>query len=405
MTRRARSPFRPADVAATRRPVDEARQLPARAFLDPAVFAWEQEAWFARDWLCVGRASDLAEPGRYALAEVAGERLILVRDRAGALGAFHNVCRHRGATLLEAATGRLPRIQCPYHAWTYGLDGRLSRAPHTERLRDFDLAEAGLVPVRCATWQGFIFVSLDPAGPPLTEALADLPAHLAHLDLAGLRRVRSLDYDVAADWKAVAQNYSECLHCPGVHPQLNRITPYDVGANFVSHGSWAGGYMCLVGGFETLAVDGLRHGRPPLRGWSAADDGRAYYLVVWPNLFLSVLPDYAMIHQVWPRAAGRSLVHCEWLFPPEAVTRADFDPAGVIDFWDLTNRQDWHVCELVQEGMSSRAYVPGRYTLMEDMVHAFDLMLADRYAADGVTTRFEPRRDRWAPARSQARRG
>ena len=398
----SRSPFSAAEVAATRRPVDEARQLPARAFLDPAVFAWEQESWFGRDWLCVGRASDVAGPGEYALAEAAGERLILLRGADEVVRAFHNVCRHRGATLLEGEGGRLPRIQCPYHAWTYGLDGRLTRAPHTEHLKGFEPEAEGLVPVRCRVWQGFLFVSLDPAEPAFDEALGDLPDHVDHLELAGLQRVRRIDYDVAADWKAVAENYSECLHCPGVHPQLNRITPYDVGENFVARGPWAGGYMCLAPGFETLATDGLLHGRPPLPGWSEADAGRATYLVLWPNLLLSVLPDYVMTHQVWPLAAGRSLVRCEWLFPSGTVARPDFDPSGVIDFWDLTNRQDWHVCELVQQGMASRSYRPGRYTLMEDMVHAFDLMVADRYAGDGRTTRFPPRADKWS-ARRRAR--
>ena len=396
------SPFSPADVAATRRPVDEARQLPARAFVDPAVFAWEQEAWFGRDWLCVGRASDAAVAGEYFLAEAAGERLIVLRGQDGGLRAFHNVCRHRGATILEAEAGRVPRLQCSYHAWVYDLEGRLSRAPHTERLQGFELDAEGLVPARCGIWQGFVFVSLDPDGSALDQALGDLPGHVGHLDLAGLRRARRIDYTVAADWKAVAENYSECLHCPGVHPQLNRITPYDVGENFVAHGSWAGGYMCLAPGFETLATDGRSHGRPPLPGWSGSDAGRAYYLLLWPNLLLSILPDYVMTHQVWPLAAGRSLVRCEWLFPPEAMAQPDFDPGGVVDFWDLTNRQDWHVCELVQQGMSSRSYRPGRYTLMEDMVHAFDLMVADRYAADGGASRFPPRADKWS-GRSRAR--
>lgn len=395
----ARSPFLPADVAPTRRPVELARQLPARAFLDPEVHAWEQEAWFARDWICVGREGDVAAPGEYALADLAGERLVLIRGRDGVLRAFHNMCRHRGATLLEEERGRLPRVQCPYHAWTYGLDGRLSRAPHTEQLPDFDLAGEGLVPVRCAAWQGFVFVSLAADGPGLLETLADLPVRLAHLDLATPRPVRRIDYEVAADWKAVAQNYSECLHCPGVHPQLNRITPYDVGENFSSQGPWAGGYMCLADGFETLSEDGQARGRPHLGGWSAGDEGRAYYLLIWPNLLLSVLPDYLMTHQVWPVAAGRSRVRCTWYFPAEALARDGFDPAGVIGFWDLTNRQDWHVCELVQQGMSSRAYVPGRYTLMEDMVHAFDLMVADRYAADGIVSHFEPRHDKWSEPR------
>jgi Rieske 2Fe-2S family protein len=132
-----------------------------------------------------------------------------------------------------------------------------------------------------------------------------------------------------------------------------------------------------------------------LPGLSAEDERRIYYFVLWPNLLLSLHPDYVMTHQVWPIDAERSRVVCEWLFHPETMARPDFDPTDAIDFWDLTNRQDWRVCELQQQGTRSRAYVPGRYSLMEDMVHAFDLMAADRYAGDGVTSRFGPRHDKW----------
>jgi Rieske 2Fe-2S family protein len=264
---------------------------------------------------------------------------------------------------------------------------------------DFDPADNGLVPARVETWQGFVFLNLDPSAPPLQESFVDLPDRLGRFDLARLRRVRRIDYDVAANWKVIGDNYSECYHCPGVHPQLNHLTPYDVGENFTSEGPWAGGWMQLAEGFETMSVDGLAGGRAPIRGWSAEQDGRrVYYFVVWPNILVSLFPDYLMTHQVWPVEPGRSLVRCEWFFDPDAIARPDFDPSGPVDFWDLTNRQDWHVCELVQQGTGSRAYRPGRYSYMEDMVHAFDLMLADRYANDDVLTRFEPRHDKWRGA-------
>jgi Rieske 2Fe-2S family protein len=400
MTRAPRSPLSPREVAATRLPLERASQLPPRVFHDPAVWDYEREAWFARDWVCVAREEDAAAAGEYVLAEVAGERLLVVRGADGALRAFFDVCRHRGAMLVEGDAGRAARFQCPYHAWVYDLEGRLTRAPHTRELVDFEPDHNGLLPVRLATWQGLVFVSLAPEGPGLLQQLADLPPHLASYRLAELRRARRVDYEVAADWKVVAQNYSECYHCPGVHPQLNRLTPYDVGGNYAAQGSWAGGWMELTEGFETLSVDGLRHGRPLLPGWSAARDGRrVYYFVVWPNLFVSLFPDYLMTHQVWPREAGRAWIRCEWSFPPQAMARPDFDPAGVVDFWDLTNRQDWHVCELVQQGTGSRAYSAGRYAYMEDMVHAFDLLLADRYAADGQVTREAPRLDKFRGAR------
>jgi Rieske 2Fe-2S family protein len=371
-------------------------------FHDLDVFAFEQERWFARTWLCVGREEDVAEAGTYLLVRAAGESVVILRDRNGAVNAFHNVCRHRGSTLLdEPATdngvGKLVRIQCPYHAWVYDLDGSLKRAPHTEEIHDFVAQDQGLVPVQLGTWQGFLFINLDPSAESLVDYLADLPSAVADYPIGSLRRARRIEYEVGANWKVIGENYSECLHCPGVHPQLNRLSPYDRGWNLESNGPWAGGWMELVDYADTMSVDGGSHGRPYLDGIGDENTRRVYYIVLWPNMLLSLHPDYVMTHQVWPLDAERSHVVCEWLFDPRTMAQPGFDPTDAVDFWDLTNRQDWAVCERQQEGTRSRAYVPGRYSLMEDMVHTFDLMVADRYADDGVTTRFAPRHDKWAP--------
>ncbi len=208
------SPLTAAEIAPVRRPYREAGMLPPRVFHDPAVFAFEQDRWFARDWLCVGRAEQAATPGGYFLVRPGGENVIVLRGADGVLRAFYNVCRHRGSTLLEEPCGAVSKILCPYHAWVYDVDGSLRRARHTEGLSGFDPAANGLVPVRCETWQGFVFVSLDPAAPPLTGWLGDLPEHFARFDLAALRRIRRISYDVAANWKVIAENYSECYHCP-----------------------------------------------------------------------------------------------------------------------------------------------------------------------------------------------
>ncbi|HET7676856.1 MAG TPA: aromatic ring-hydroxylating dioxygenase subunit alpha [Candidatus Limnocylindrales bacterium] len=396
------SPVGAADVAATRQRVERASLLPPRVFHDPAVFEYEQAAWFGTSWLYVGRDEDARETGEYFLASVAGESLAIVRGEDQLLRAFYNVCRHRGARVVEGEKGRLARFQCPYHAWTYGLDGTLRRARHTDPLEDFEPLENSLVPARLESWQGFVFISLDDAAPTLAAVLGDFQRRLDRWELTALRRVRRIDYDVAANWKVIADNYSECYHCPGVHPQLNRLTPYDVGGNFRSEGPWAGGWMVLTDRFETMSMDGSAAGRGHIGGWSDEDGRRIYYFVVWPNILVSVFPDYLMTHQVWPIEPGRSVVRCEWFFAPEEIGRPGFDPSGPIEFWDLTNRQDWHVCESVQQGTSSRAYRAGRYTYMEDMVHAFDLMVADRYAADGVITRFPPRDDKWRAGRPLA---
>ena len=391
-----------ADVARTRLPVYQASMLPPRSFHAEDVFAFEQAAWFGRDWVCVGREEDAAAAGEYFLAQVAGESVMVVRGQDLQLRAFHNVCRHRGSRIQTDERGRVVRFQCPYHAWTYDLAGTLQRAAHTDALVDFVPEHNGLVPVRLTTWLGFVFLTLNPAAEPLDDQLAGLARVIAQFPVAGLRRGRRIDYEVRANWKVIAENYSECYHCPGVHPQLNKLTPYDQGQNVESDGPWAGGWMELVGDADTMSVDGHTHGRPPLPGLSAADERRIYYFVVWPNLLISLHPDYVMTHQVWPVEPGRSRVICEWLFDPQVMAQPGFDPSDAVEFWDMTNRQDWRVCELQQQGTASAAYTAGRYSLMEDMVHAFDLMCADRYAADGVVTRFAPRHDKWRdPARAR----
>jgi Rieske 2Fe-2S family protein len=213
-----------------------------------------------------------------------------------------------------------------------------------------------------------------------------MPGYFARYDLGALRRARRIEYDVAANWKAIVENYEECYHCPGVHPQLNRITPYNLGAYLPGEGPWMGSWMEVVGEFETLSTDGAAHGRPPITGTRPEDLKRVYYFVLWPNLLISLHPDYLMVHWVWPSEPGRTGVVCEWFFDPTTMAQPGFDPSDAVEFWDLTNRQDWHVCELQQAGTRSRAYTPGRYSGIESSVHGFDLMVADRYAGDGMTT-------------------
>lgn len=381
-------PVTAAEVAAVRRPTQAASLLPPRVYHDPAVFAYEQEAWFADGWICVGREEDIPLPGHYFLTGLCDENVIVVRDNDGLVRAFFNFCRHRGATLVTAERDRVPRFQCPYHAWVYDLDGRLHKPRHTDMLENFDLDEWGLVPVGLGLWQGFVFLNVSGQAPPLLEYLADMPDWFGRFDLAGLRRAGQIDYDVKANWKAIIENYSECYHCPGVHPQLNRITPYNLGDWIPTTGPWNASWMPVVGDYDTLTTDGQmgEHGRDLLPGMTEEDHKKIYYFVVWPNLLISLHPDYLMTHRVVPLAADRTFIACEWFFDPADMAKPGFDPSDAVAFWDLTNRQDWEVCELQQAGTRSRAYTAGRYTGMEAGVHAFDLHVADRYANDGVLT-------------------
>jgi glycine betaine catabolism A len=377
-----------AELASIRREYRGASLLPARAYQDERILAWEREHIVRSDWVMVGRVEDVPERGSFRLVELDGEQLILVRGRDDVIRAFYNVCRHRGTAVEERECGTAVRFQCPYHAWIYDLDGRLVRAKHTEDLEDFSFDTFGLAPVHAATWQGFVFLNLtDGPVASLEDQLGDLVSHMERFDFTTLRSAKRIDYDVAANWKFIAENYSECYHCPGVHPQLNKLTPYDLGGDFDPDGAWQGGWMELVGGAETMALDGghgSRHGRPPMCGITAEDEVRVYYYVLWPLAFLSIHPDYLLVHRLEPQDAGHTKVICEWLFEAGTIARPDFDPSEPVAFWDLTNRQDWHVCELQQRGTASRSWVAGRYSNNEASVHAFDQMVADRYAGDGV---------------------
>ena len=350
----------------------QVRTLPRAYYTSESLYEEEAERIFARRWVCVGRAEQAARPGDYFLADVAGESLIVVRDPEG-LHAFFNVCRHRGTRLCEQPSGRLAgTIQCPYHGWTYGLDGRLLGAPHMVGAEGFDKAEFPLHEAALGAWDGFLFANLQPHPPALEAALAPLAGKFAAWRLGELRALRRVEYDVRANWKLFFQNFSECYHCPRIHPELTRLSDYRSGANDLVEGPILGGYMTIDPSGDSLTLSGRAACPQPVGPLGRDDLRRVYYYSVFPNLFLTLLPDYAMWHTLWPVATDRTRVVCEWLFPAEAAASPAAGPEDAIAFWDRTNRQDWHVCELAQQGVSSRAYTPGPYAVQESLLAAFD---------------------------------
>ena len=365
-----------AALAVTCRPLAEARTLPRRVYTDPEIFALEGRALFGRMWLCVGREEDVPDVGSFLTQAIGGERILVVRGEDRALRAFYNVCRHRGTQLVEEPCGRLRgAIGCPYHAWTYALDGRLLRAPRAEagfRPEEFPLAQ-----LRLETLGGFVFVNLERNAPGLGQALTDLP-DLGRYRLAELRRARTIEYTIEANWKVIAENYSECYHCPLVHPQLSRIS--DLTSGFARCGdSFNGGPMQLLEGFTTMSMSGASS-LASIPGLSGADLRLVHYYLVYPNLMLGLHPQYVLVHRAWPLAPDRTRVVCEWLFPQASLDAPGFDPADMVEFWDLTNRQDWLLCERVQRGAASAGYVPGPYHPSERCVHAFDKWYAEAIA-------------------------
>ena len=349
-----------------------AKTLEQKYLVSPDIFAAEQAAIFSSQWVCVGHQSRIAQAGDFFTVEVAGESLILVRDQGETVRAFYNVCRHRGTRLCPESRGHAAALSCPYHAWTYGLDGRLLGAPHMESVPGFDKAEHSLHVVHLALWEGFIFVNLSEAPVSFAEVFAPLAGKFTHWNLPILRSVQRIEYDVRANWKLIFENYSECYHCPGVHPALSKITPYDSAENDLCEGPFLGGFMPIVKG-RSLTMSGHACALP-VGDIKEEDHARVFYYSIFPNMLLSLHPDYVMVHLVWPQSPERTLILCDWFFHPEAAGVGDpsYNPDDAVEFWDMTNKQDWHVCELSQQGIASRAYQPGPYSPRETIPAAWD---------------------------------
>lgn len=354
-----------------------ARTLPARYYTDPAVFAREMKRFFFQMWICAGRAAEIPEPGDFFVRDAMGESIVIARGEGGQVRAFYNTCRHRGTKYCEEQHGRFTgRIQCPYHLWTYRLDGTLANAPHMNDVPGFRKEDHSLGQVACDTWDGHVFLNFSAEPPPLASQLATLPAKFAPWRMQELRVGARIEYDLKTNWKQILLNYSECLHCPNVHPVLNQLSHYLTGENEPLQPTYMGGRMDLRPGVDTMSMDGVCR-RAYLPGVPAEDRRHVYYYALFPNFLLTLHPDYMMTHTIWPVAPDRTRIICEWHFHPDEIAKPGFDPQDVVSFWDLTNRQDWHVCELSQAGISSHGYRPGPYSTREDLLYAFDRWIVE----------------------------
>lgn len=373
--------------------------LPRAAYLDPAFHEREREEIWWSEWIAVGRVEQLREPGDFLSTDVAGERIIVVRDRGGTLHAHHDLCRHRGSRLTTAEQRADPAscdtpgpagrfkgvIRCAYHSWCYELDGRIRNAPFLGESAAFDPDAFGLHAVTLDTWGGWIFVNLSPqrvaAGATLQAQLGAIRTRVARYPLASLRIARRLAYDVRANWKVIVENYNECYHCAGVHPELCRIVPafrQQGGGNL----DWDAGVPQADGTF-TFTLSGTSD-RAPFRGLDDDEKVRHKGELAYPNLMISLSSDHVAAFTLLPRAPDRTLVVVDFLFDPDEMAKPAFDPSDAVEFWDLVNRQDWTVCEGVQDGMTSRRFRFGWYAPMEDMSLDIRRYVAGRLGADAV---------------------
>ncbi|OAR27328.1 2Fe-2S ferredoxin [Streptomyces sp. ERV7] len=372
---------------ATERTPSLLETLPGRYYFDPAVFAREQERIFEALWFCAVRAADLDRPGAFRTVQVGRENVLVVRTREGALRAFLNVCRHRGARVCAEESGTVRRtLQCPYHAWTYDLDGRLVAAPNLARMPDVDREERGLLPVALREWLGYVWVCLADGPPPFedtvvaaaTERLGD-PAAVERYGAAELALGHRISYDVGANWKLIVENFMECYHCATIHPELTHVLPEFAkgfaAQYYVGHGAE------FARGAEGFTVDGgAGFGR--LAGLADAQDRRYYAITVKPQVFVNLVPDHVIVHRMFPLAVDRTVVECDWLYAPQVVA-SGADLSRSVELFHRVNVQDFEACERTQPAMDSRAYRHGGVLVpSEHHIRAFHEWVLARVGPD-----------------------
>lgn len=367
-------------MTATHHPSALLTTLPGHYYTSEAVFAAEQSDIFEASWVCAARAGDLLQPGQFKKIQIGRESVLVVRGRDGMLRAFLNVCRHRGAQLCTESEGQVRRtLRCPYHAWTYALDGKLVAAPNLAALTDddgvaIDRYRYGLVPVALTEWLGYAWVCLADVPPSfedtvvgeVTLRLGDAGA-IDRYGVDGLQLGRRIVYDVAANWKLIVENFMECYHCAAIHPELVDVLPEFArgmaAQSYIGHGAEFGSE---VTGFT---VDGSA-GFGMLPGLMPEQDRRYFAITVRPSVFVNLVPDHIIFHRMYPLAVDRTVVECDWLYAPD-ILAAGHDLSRSVELFHRVNQQDFEACERTQPAMSSRAYrhggvlVPAEHHLAE----------------------------------------
>ncbi len=383
------APVDQSQLADALKPFGQSRMLPAGSYLDDDVLAWERQHLFT-GWVALGRSEELARPRQMKAYPVGGSGVLVTRAADGELYGFENACRHRGHELLPCdGTAEARAITCPYHAWSYRLTGELIGAPGHKDAEDFDVNDYPLHRVEVREWHGWLFANSG-AEKSFEEHIQGLDAVFAHYDGADLVTAESHEYDVEANWKVIVENYQECYHCPQIHPELCVVSPPESGDNLAPQGDWVGGGMDLREGVATMSLDGHSDGAVMTR-LDEVEQRTVMYIALLPNMLISLHPDYVMTHLLTPISAGKTRIRCSWAFPRTTVEREGFSPAYAVDFWDITNRQDWAACESVQRGMSTPGYVPGPLAPAEDGVYDFVHYVARAYAGR-TAEEFPPRR-------------
>ncbi|HUC63700.1 MAG TPA: aromatic ring-hydroxylating dioxygenase subunit alpha [Alphaproteobacteria bacterium] len=378
--------FRTERYDRVRNPIEEAEHLPASCYTSPEFYQREAERIFRRAWNFLGRADQIPKAGDYFTADIAGIPIIVVRCRDGVPRALANTCRHRGALLLKGA-GRCTRyIACPYHSWSYALDGALVAAPGMEGVHGFDRADFSLQPVRLETWDGFMFVNFDSDAESLASYLGDLPAFLQCYGFGRMRCVRRKSYSVNCNWKLLAENSIEDYHTATVHR-------HSIGAQKLVYEpqrrNWAAAYYRTKKSIATLpASAGAFPWIPTLT--EKARNG-TYFVIVYPATTLACNQDGLFWVELYPRGPARTEVVVAHAFPETTIERPDFEEIARIYYerCDLSIPEDNGIAELQHQGLQSPLARPGRVSRKETLVHAFANWVLDR-VLDGETVSARP---------------
>ena len=353
--------------------------LRGEEYRSPAIYDADLESVFHRRWCYVGRSERLAHVGDRLVIDVGAESVLVLRNRDGDPQAYYNVCRHRGSQLCDASgSGFGAAITCPYHAWSYSLDGELVATPNVAK-EELDRMAFPLHRVAVESWQGMLFVSLATDPPPLVDWLAEHSGEILsfeRLQLDRLRLGRLETSTVAANWKILVENYAECLHCPQIHPELVEIIPLHQQGDVIDEGRNDGGAW-LAEGANSFTADGTAP--LPVIATMTPDDARSYLSAfVYPNLFVDITGTSVILTRLIPRGPARTDYEIEYLFEPSAVESDDFDPSAVCDFSNLVLAQDNAVCERTQRGVSSRSFDRGMFAARDSLCWDF----TQQYLAD-----------------------
>ena len=340
-------------------PLARAFTIPGAWYTDPRVFDRERRAVLGRSWQLVGRADQVARPGQYVTADVGGEPVVVVRGADGVLRGFFNVCRHHAAAVVSRPEGCAERLTCPYHGWTYALDGRLTRTPEWSGVDAFDPAAHGLVPLRVDTWEQLVFVHLDRDPPPLAKDLEGIREALAPFAIGALHFVERREYLLACNWKVFVDNYLDGgYHVPYLHKELNRVLEFkEYAIETFARG-------CVQSSPIAAPADGAGDapGRTVIEGTRR---GAACYAWLYPNAMFNAYDGYLDTNLVIPLAVDRTKVVFDFYFA-DASDAARERNAASIEVGHAIQMEDHDICESVQRGLGSRAYGAGRLSVRRE---------------------------------------